>query len=93
MNSKWTLLSAIGSIIVADLTMSADNVIAVSAIAQNDLWLMVFGLVFSMALMGFAAHYISTLLERYQWIGYLGFLVVLFLALNLTLKSGLKMLA
>lgn len=90
---RWCLFIAILSIIIADMSMSADNVLAVATIAQDDTALLVFGLVFSVALMGIAASMISTLMEQYKWIGWLGFFMILYVALKMTWQSGLKLLA
>ena len=75
--------AALLQIMIADLTMSLDNVLAVAGAAHEHPWIMVFGLVLSIALMGVAATYIAKLLHKYRWIGYLGLIVVLYVALHM----------
>lgn len=74
--------AALLQIMVADITMSLDNVLAVAGAAHEHPWIMVFGLVLSIALMGVAATYIAKLLHRFSWIGYIGLVVVLYVALH-----------
>ena len=66
---------AIVQIVIADLSMSLDNVLAVAGIAREHTWILVTGLVFSVAFMGLAAAYIARLLERHHWIAYVGLAV------------------
>ena len=72
--------SAALQVAVADLSMSIDNVLAVAGAARDHPGIMVIGLVLSVALMGLAANYIANLIERYSWIAWLGFLVIVFVA-------------
>lgn len=75
-----TLGSALLSITVADLSMSIDNVLAVAAIADENVELLVFGLVLSIALMGLAATMIVKILVRYPWVSYLGVAMLIYVA-------------
>lgn len=75
--------AALVQIMIADITMSLDNVLAVAGAAHEHPWIMVFGLVLSIALMGVAATYIAKLLHKYRWIGYIGLIVVLYVALHM----------
>ena len=75
-----TLRQAMITIIVADVTMSFDNVLAVAGAAQQHLWILVFGLMLSIALMAVAANYIATLLERHHWIAYVGLVIIAYVA-------------
>ncbi|NJC41778.1 YjbE family integral membrane protein [Brevundimonas alba] len=75
--------AALIQIMIADITMSLDNVLAVAGAAHDHPVIMVFGLVLSIALMGVAATYIAKLLHRFRWIGYLGLIVVLYVALHM----------
>ena len=68
------------SITIADLSMSIDNVLAVAAIARDNLWLLVFGLVLSIALMGLCATLIVKILVRRPWISYLGVALLVFVS-------------
>jgi YjbE family integral membrane protein len=75
--------SAFLTILVADLSMSLDNVLAVAGAAREQPLVLVFGLVLSVALMGLAANWIADLLHRHRWIGYVGLLIVLYVALHM----------
>lgn len=78
--SFWAAAWAVG---VADVSMSLDNVLAVAGAAKDHPGIMIVGLVFAVALMGVAANYLARLIERYKWIGYLGLLLVLYVALKM----------
>jgi YjbE family integral membrane protein len=74
---------ALIQILVADVSMSLDNVLAVAGAAREHPAILVFGLLMSIALMGIAAHGIARLLHRYRWIGYIGLIIVLYVALHM----------
>ena len=76
-----SLRQAIIQIIVADVSMSLDNVLAVAGIARHEPLILVFGLALSVVLMAFGAALIARLLERYAWIAYIGLAVILQVAL------------
>ncbi len=63
--------------------MSLDNVLAVAGAAQRHLEALIFGLVLSVALMGFASAFIANLLDRHRWIAYLGLAIILIVALRM----------
>jgi len=86
------LRSAIVQIVVADVSMSPDNVLAVAGIAEGQAMLLVFGLTLSVALMAFAATLIANLLERHRWIGYVGLLMILYIALKMIYTGTLQLL-
>ena len=88
-----TLRQAIVQIVLADLSMSLDNVLAVAGAADGSLWVLVVGLAFSVVLMGVAANFIARLLERHRWIAWVGLLVVLYIALKLIWEGGHDVLA
>jgi YjbE family integral membrane protein len=71
------------TILAADLSMSLDNVLAVAGAAREHPLVLVFGLLLSIALMGLAANWIASLLHRHRWIGYVGLLIVLYVALHM----------
>jgi YjbE family integral membrane protein len=75
-----TLRAAIVQILIADISMSLDNVLAVAGAAHDHLEILVFGLVLSIILMGVAAHVIANVLHKHRWIGYIGLLIILFVA-------------
>lgn len=78
-----TYRQAITQIIVADVSMSLDNVLAVAGAARDHAWVLIVGLVLSIALMGAASTFIARLLQRYHWIAYVGFAVILWVALQM----------
>jgi YjbE family integral membrane protein len=71
---------AIIQIVIADLSMSLDNVLAVAGAAMHHPFALVFGLVLSVALMGAAATLIARLLQRYPWIGWIGLAIIVYVA-------------
>ncbi|WP_269713725.1 TerC family protein [Caulobacter sp. NIBR2454] len=75
--------SAFIQILIADISMSLDNVLAVAGAAREHPGIMVFGLLLSIALMGVAATWIARLLHRYRWIGYVGLVIVLYVAVHM----------
>jgi YjbE family integral membrane protein len=75
-----TLRQALIQIVIADVSMSLDNVLAVAGTARHHLWVLVVGLTLSVALMGAAATMIAGLLKRYPWISYLGLALIAWVA-------------
>ena len=71
---------AVRSIAVADLSMSLDNVLGVAGAAREHPAVLVFGLIFSIGLMGVAANFIARVIERYRWIGRVGLAVIVWVA-------------
>ena len=78
-----SFFKAITTIIIADVTMSLDNVLAVAGAAKDHYYLLIFGLVLSIALMAVAANIISQWIKKYKWIAWLGLLAILFVAIEL----------
>lgn len=78
-----TFRSAFLTILVADVSMSLDNVLAVAGAAREEPVVLAFGLMLSVALMGLAANGIAKALHRHRWIGYVGLLIVLYVALHM----------
>lgn len=87
-----TLPESMLQIVLADLSMSLDNVLAVAGAAEGHTWVLVVGLGFSVVLMGVAASFIATLLERWRWIGWFGLSMVLYIALKMIWDGGHQML-
>ncbi|MFK4057300.1 TerC family protein [Brevundimonas sp. NPDC046655] len=85
---RKTFGAALIQIMIADLTMSLDNVLAVAGASHDHPWIMVFGLILSIALMGLAASFIAKLLNRYRWIAYVGLVIVLYVALHMIWDGG-----
>ena len=83
-----TLRRAILQIVLADVSMSLDNVLAVAGAAVGHLDVLVIGLLLSVGLMGTAANFIAKLLERYRWISYFGLAIVLYVAVSMVWHGG-----
>ena len=83
-----TLRQAMLQIVLADLSMSLDNVLAVAGAAEGDFWVLAAGLALSVVLMGVAANLVANLLSRQRWIAWIGLLIVLFVALKLIWEGG-----
>ena len=77
------LMTAVVQILIADLSMSLDNVIAVAGVADGNSVLLVIGLTISIVFMMFFANWIADMLEKHRWIGYLGLAVIFYVALKL----------
>ncbi len=80
---KSNLLKAITTIIIADVTMSLDNVLGVAGAARDHYVLLVFGLVLSIILMATAATLISNWIKKYKWIAWLGLIAILAVSIDL----------
>jgi YjbE family integral membrane protein len=78
-----TFRQAATQIVVADVSMSLDNVLAVAGAAKDHPTVMVIGLILSVALMGLAASFVARLLNRYRWIAYVGLAIILYVALHM----------
>ena len=74
---------ALVQIVLADVSMSLDNVLAVAGTARDHFWVLAFGLVLSVALTGIASNYIARLLERHFWISWVGLGIITFVALRM----------
>ena len=85
---RKTLAQAAGQIIIADLSMSLDNVLAVAGAAREHPVVLIFGLSLSILLMGVAARFIASLLHEYRWIAYLGLGVILYVALGMVFRGA-----
>jgi YjbE family integral membrane protein len=88
MEAGASLRRAILQIVLADVSMSLDNVLAVAGAAVGHLDVLVIGLLLSVALMGTAANFIAKLLERYRWISYFGLVIVLYVAVTMVWHGG-----
>jgi YjbE family integral membrane protein len=87
---KKTLMQAAIQIVVADVSMSLDNVLAVAGAARDHFSVLVIGLVLSIALMGLAASFIAKLLHRHRWIAYVGLLIILYVALDMVWRGWIE---
>jgi YjbE family integral membrane protein len=85
---RKTLRQAVIQIVIADVSMSLDNVLAVAGAAQHHIEALIFGLGLSVVLMGVAASLIARLLTRYRWIAWVGLAIILFVAIRMTLEGA-----
>ena len=80
--------SAAWGVALADVSMSLDNVLAVAGAAREHPWVLVFGLFLSVLLMGVAANVIAKYIDRYRWIGWVGLLVILWVACKMIYEGA-----
>jgi YjbE family integral membrane protein len=85
---KKTFAQAAWQIVIADVSMSLDNVLAVAGAAKEHPAILIIGLALSIALMGLAATFVARLLNKYRWIAYIGLIIILYVAINMTLEGG-----
>jgi YjbE family integral membrane protein len=84
---RKTFAQAAMQIVIADVSMSLDNVLAVAGAAREHPEILIFGLALSVVLMGVAASFIAKLLQKHRWIAYVGLLVILYVALDMTYRG------
>ena len=87
---RKTFAQAATQIVVADVSMSLDNVLAVAGAAREHPWVLVFGLAMSIALMGLAASLIARVLVKHRWVAYVGLIVILYVALKMCLDGWIE---
>ncbi|MEQ1771617.1 MAG: YjbE family putative metal transport protein [Devosia sp.] len=80
---RKTLRDAVIQIVIADVSMSLDNVLAVAGAAQHHFEALIFGLALSVVLMGVAATFIARLLHRFHWIAWVGLVIILYVAVRM----------
>ena len=80
--------SAAWGVALADVSMSLDNVLAVAGAAKDHPWVLVFGLILSVLLMGVAANIIARYIDRYRWIAWIGLLVILWVAVKMIYEGA-----
>ena len=83
-----TFASAAWGVALADVSMSLDNVLAVAGAARDHPYVLVFGLVLSVLLMGVAANFIAKYIDRYRWIAWGGLLVILWVAVKMIYEGA-----
>jgi YjbE family integral membrane protein len=83
-----TFKQAAWQIVIADVSMSLDNVLAVAGAAREHPTILVFGLVLSIAMMGLAASFIARLLNKHSWIAYVGLAIIVYVALKMMWEGG-----
>jgi len=87
---RKTFVQAATQIIVADVSMSLDNVLAVAGAAREHPSVLILGLMLSIALMGLAANFIARLLNRHRWIAYIGLAVILYVSLDMIYRGAIE---
>jgi YjbE family integral membrane protein len=87
---RKTFAQAAWQIIIADVSMSLDNVLAVAGAAREHPGVLIIGLALSVALMGLAASFIARLLNRHRWIAYAGLAIILYVALDMIYRGILE---
>ncbi|PWC89930.1 hypothetical protein TSH100_03910 [Azospirillum sp. TSH100] len=87
---RKTLGQAVWQIVVADVSMSLDNVLAVAGAAREHLGVLVIGLTLSIALMGLAASLIARILHKHRWLAYVGLAIILYVALHMIYRGALE---
>jgi YjbE family integral membrane protein len=86
--ARKTLKQAVAQIVIADVSMSLDNVLAVAGAAQKHFEALVFGLALSVLLMGVASSLIARLLSRHRWIAWVGLAVILYVAVRMIYEGA-----
>ena len=87
---RKTLSQAVWQIVVADVSMSLDNVLAVAGAAREHLGVLVIGLTLSIALMGLAASVIARVLQKHRWLAYVGLAIIFYVALDMIYRGAME---
>ncbi len=87
---RKTFAQAAWQIVIADVSMSLDNVLAVAGAAREHPAVLIFGLILSIALMGVAASFIARLLQRHRWIAYVGLAIILYVSIEMIYRGALE---
>ena len=87
---RKTFAQAAWQIVIADVSMSLDNVLAVAGAAREHPTVLVIGLILSIALMGLAATFIARLLQNHRWIAYVGLLIIVYVAGDMIYRGTLE---
>ena len=85
---RKTFAQAAWQIVIADVSMSLDNVLAVAGAAMDHPTVLIIGLGLSIALMGFAASFVARLLHKYRWIAYVGLVIIFYVAVKMFLDGA-----
>ncbi|RWO02429.1 TerC family protein [Mesorhizobium sp.] len=87
---RKTFAQAAWQIVIADVSMSLDNVLAVAGAAMDHPTVLIIGLALSIALMGFAASFVARLLHKYRWIAYIGLVIIFYVAVKMLLDGAVQ---
>jgi YjbE family integral membrane protein len=90
---RKTFAQAATQIVVADVSMSLDNVLAVAGAAREHTEVLVIGLILSIGLMGLAATFIAKLLQKHRWIAYVGLAIILYVAVDMIYRGAIEVMA
>ena len=90
--TRKSFAAAAMQIVIADVSMSLDNVLAVAGAAHDHPTVLVIGLVLSIVLMGLAATYVAKLLNKHSWIAYVGLVIIVYVALKMIWQGGAEVL-
>jgi YjbE family integral membrane protein len=85
---RKTFAQAASQIVIADVSMSLDNVLAVAGAAREHPEVLIFGLVLSVALMGVVAGFVARLLQTHRWVAYLGLAVIFYVAIDMIVEGA-----
>ena len=88
---RKTFGQATRQIVVADISMSLDNVLALAGAAREHPLVLAFGLLLSIALIGLAANLIARLLQKHRWIAYVGLAIILYVACEMIYRGALEL--
>jgi len=86
--ARKTLAQAVAQIVLADVSMSLDNVLAVAGAAQRHAEALIFGLGLSVVMMGVASSLVAKLLSRFKWIAWVGLVVVVYVAVRMVYQGA-----
>ena len=86
--SRKTFSQAAWQIVIADVSMSLDNVLAVAGAAKDHPTILIIGLLLSVVLMGAAANMVAHLLHKYRWIGWIGLLIITYVAVDMIWRGS-----
>src|SRR6059058_5391214 len=89
--SQKTFRQAAVQIVAADVSMSLDNVLAVAGAAREHPYILAFGLLLSVALMGVAADFLGRVLQKQRWIGYVGLAIIVYVAFEMIYRGSLEL--
>jgi len=89
--SRKTFRQAAVQIVAADVSMSLDNVLAVAGAAREHPYILAFGLLLSVALMGVAADFLGRVLQKQRWIGYVGLAIIVYVAFEMIYRGSLEL--
>jgi YjbE family integral membrane protein len=87
---RKSFAQAAWQIVIADVSMSLDNVLAVAGAAKDHPNVLIIGLILSIAMMGLAASFIARLLQKHRWIAYVGLAIILYVAGDMIYRGGLE---